>query len=72
MAQRSIYIFILNIARTSDKTFVQMTFSADMYYLVFLQKFWEQFAYGIVDGNSAKTSADDHDDRFGGGKSCEV
>ena len=46
-----------------------MAFSADMYYLIFRQKFRKQCADGVVDGNSTQASADDHNDGLGCGKS---
>ena len=49
-----------------------MAFSADMYHLIVLQKLWQKFADGVVDGYGAQASANDHNNRFGGGKTGEV
>ena len=49
-----------------------MAFSADMYHLIFLQKLWQQCADGVVDGNSTQASANDHNNRFGSGKTGEI
>ena len=49
-----------------------MAFPADMYYLIFLQKLGQQFTDCVVDGYGTQASTNDHDDRFGGGKTGEV
>lgn len=69
MSQRRVYIFVLYISGAADETVIQMAFSADMYYLIFRQKFRKQCADGVVDGNSTQASADDHNDGLGCGKS---
>lgn len=54
MSQRRVYIFVLHISGAADETVIQMAFSADMYYLIFRQKFRKQCADGVVDGNSTQ------------------